>query len=44
MTQPATITGILREPTRTIESEESSALIVGAVVLVVSGLLGLALF
>ncbi len=44
MTQPATITGILREPTRTIESEESTALIVAAGVLVISGLLGLALF
>ncbi|MFE5670571.1 hypothetical protein ACFQ58_03080 [Agromyces sp. NPDC056523] len=44
MSQPSTIGGILREPTRTIESEESSALIVGAGVFVVSGLLGLVLF
>ena len=44
MSQPSTIAGILREPTRTIESEESSALIVGAGVFVLAALLGLAIF
>lgn len=44
MSQPSSIVGILREPTRTTESVESSALIVGALVFAVSGVLGLVLF
>lgn len=44
MSQPASIIGILREPTRTTESIESSALIVGAAVFVVAAPLGLLLF
>lgn len=44
MSQPSSIVGILREPTRTTESVESSALIVGAAVFVVSGVLGLLMF
>ncbi|HEU4757703.1 MAG TPA: hypothetical protein VFS72_13625 [Agromyces sp.] len=44
MSHPSSIVRILREPTRTTESVESSALIVGAAVFVVSGVLGLLLF
>lgn len=44
MSHPSSIAGILREPTRTTESVESSALIVGAAVFVLSGVLGLVLF
>ncbi|WP_353814492.1 hypothetical protein [Agromyces sp. SYSU T00266] len=44
MSQPSSIVGILREPTRTTESTESSALIVGAVVFVVAAPLGLLMF
>lgn len=44
MSQPSSIVGILREPTRTTESVESSALIVGAAVFAASAALGLVLF
>lgn len=44
MSQPAPILGILREPTRTTESIESSALIVGAAVFVIAAPLGLLVF
>lgn len=44
MSQPAPILGILREPTRTTESVESSALLVGAAVFVVAAPLGLLVF
>lgn len=44
MSQPSSIVGILREPTRTTESVESSALIVGAAVFAASAVLGLVLF
>ncbi|GAA1058145.1 ABC transporter permease [Agromyces luteolus] len=44
MSQPSSIVGILREPTRTTESTESSALIVGAIAFVVAAPLGLLLF
>ena len=44
MSHPSSIVRILREPTRSTESIESSALIVGAAVFVVSGVLGLLMF
>ncbi|WP_438853547.1 hypothetical protein [Agromyces sp. M3QZ16-3] len=44
MSQPSSIVGILREPTRTTESIESSALIVGAIVFVVAAPVGLIAF
>jgi hypothetical protein len=44
MSQPAPILGILREPTRTTESIESSALIVGAAVFILAAPLGLLVF
>ncbi|WP_400997543.1 hypothetical protein [Agromyces sp. GXQ0307] len=44
MSQASSIAGILREPTRTTESIESSALIVGAIVFVVAAPVGLILF
>jgi len=44
MSQPTSIVGILREPTRTTESTESSALIVGAIVFVVATPIGLLAF
>ncbi|GAA2033319.1 DUF998 domain-containing protein [Agromyces tropicus] len=44
MSQPSSIARILREPTRTTESTESSALIVAAVVFVVAAPLGLLVF
>lgn len=44
MSQPSSIVGILREPTRTTESIESSALLVGVAVFVVSAPLGLLVF
>lgn len=44
MSQPTSIAGILREPTRTTESVESSALVVGAGVFVLSAVIGLILF
>lgn len=44
MSQPSSIAGILREPTRTTESIESSALIVGTAVFVLAAPLGLLVF
>jgi hypothetical membrane protein len=44
MSQPSSIAGILREPTRTTESIESAALIVGTAVFVVAAPLGLLVF
>lgn len=44
MSQPSSIAGILREPTRTTESIESSALIVGSAVFVLAAPLGLLVF
>ncbi|MFC9917050.1 hypothetical protein [Agromyces binzhouensis] len=44
MSQPSSIAGILREPTRTTESTESSALILGAIVFVLATPIGLIAF
>ncbi|MGR2752234.1 DUF998 domain-containing protein [Agromyces arachidis] len=44
MSQPSSIAGVLREPTRTIESTESSALIVGFALFVLATPIGLLLF
>ncbi|MBM7502674.1 DUF998 domain-containing protein [Agromyces aurantiacus] len=44
MSQPTSIIGVLREPTRTIESTEASALIVGAAAFVVATPIGLLMF
>ncbi|WP_353827091.1 hypothetical protein [Agromyces sp. SYSU T0242] len=43
MSQPSSITSVLREPTRTVESTESTALIVGSIVFVIAMPIGLIL-